>query len=262
MNTEQPTQAGPPEGYVPCREKCGRYAKPDGADDRCARCASGGEQVLYDAIVGLYGPDWQPTIAPPTPAPAREIRVGQRWRVTYAKRKNYQTPPAVIELTDRRKEGWECRNVENASFPGWINDSHWTEDNDQGATMTLLSDAPATSEPGRACGCKGTHDARQCPPAHATIDDCIDAQNAARPPQEAAKAPVCCGPLHACSGPLLERVVGAVSGVMCESWMFRLESIVTRATPASGEPYTGPSRLPRPRLTHSAMWADFAEDVS
>lgn len=80
--------------------------------------------------------------------------------------------------------------------------------------------------------------------------------NAQPAPQPAPAKPVCVGSLHACEGPVIQRVVGAIRGPMCESWMFRLESIMTRATPASGTPYTGPERLERPKLAHVAGMHD------
>jgi len=71
-----------------------------------------------------------------------------------------------------------------------------------------------------------------------------------------ASGPVCVGygasSAHECRGPTLARVVGAIRGSMCEAWMFRLESTVTRATSSSGEPYAGPERLDRPTMAHVA----------
>jgi hypothetical protein len=79
------------------------------------------------------------------PAPHPERRAGQRWRVHYGK---YPKADGVIELGSRRTEGWNCRNAENTSFPGWIHDSHWEANNEHSCTMTLLSDAPSpASEP-------------------------------------------------------------------------------------------------------------------
>jgi hypothetical protein len=145
----------------------------------------------------------------------------------------------------------------------------WT---DASWTMTLLSDAPATSEPGRAetdhvCG----NGCAVCDPP------------AARPAQEAAKAtpklqhdfsdPYCVGPsrrmaskkAQLCSACGRAKNADNIGG-RCEpdsSWRQHLEALtfgVVGLATVLRDPKI-PERLSRPRLMHSAMWADFAEDA-
>ena len=197
----------------------------------------------------------QPAQAAPAPV---ERRAGQRWRVTYEKRRHYQIPPAVIELTDRRKEGWGCRNIENASFPGWINDTHWMDGNDQGATMTLVSDAPATSEPGRAemmIDSKITGTGAQYNPGPAAGDAPAPAIPA-RPAKGAAKAePKCVGAKSfPCFGPraLRHTVKGKPPFLLCEGHYLHAEASLVPGYDTHKTSIDSMSeRLPRPRLAHS-----------
>lgn len=83
-------------------------------------------------------------------------------------------------------------------------------------------------------------------------------------PQPAPATPVCCTKdkeATACGGSILKRIIchDVPPILMCDAhWMLRESRMVEGAI----TPYTGPERLERPRLAHSSMWADEAEDVS
>jgi len=245
----QPAQAGPPDGCVKCPgDSCLRFYFPrlDMIDGGCMDCRPG--RQVADWTPNPTVAQCLPPVAPPTPAPARTCKAKDWCGYLHG------------DESDPRRAAY----LKYCGAPAL-----WGDD-DRGYCSTECRDAPATSEPGRACGCKGPHNDSQCPPAHATIGDCIEAQNKAAPAQEAAKAPVCVRsgkPGHMrCDGPVLSRVLGhkddgAVAALYCELAMQQWEIRAFHNTESETRPYAGPERLPRPRLTHSAMWADECEDV-
>lgn len=226
---ESETNAKAPVGYEPCHQKCGRWTNKFSAY-QCWHCHSGGKHSGQRERF----PDWlPPPPSPPSPAVNVERRAGQRWRCDDRHGRLDGT------LESRNDGGWALRDVETTDGLGvaerWFGDSRWTLHAD---TMALLADAPAV-------------------PAKAVpVNPALDAAWYARhpPAQEAPKVAACSGSLHACGGPVLTRVVGAIKGAMCESWMFRLEGVIQRATSATGTPYTGASRLPRPALACDYVW--------
>jgi len=253
--TTQPAQAGREKCAAP--EWCGM--KEIGHDPRDKAYFSDERDNIGVVIDGhiycsLDCPSRLPPIAPPTPAPARERRAGQRWRSGH-------TPPIEFVLAERLVD--TNLGYLHGPMETWLSTDgrRWYFGEIELRALTLLSDAPATSEPGRACG---VCDEKTEEPYH--CGEPVD--EAARPAQEATKASVCVGlDGHVCSGPVLQRAVGAHRGFMCEKWMLRIESRVTdltrfgyRTTDILRDPKI-PERLPRPRLMHSAMWADEASDV-
>ncbi len=230
--TDAIDRSKPPEGYVECPKKCGRWmAMKEFA--ACWTCVGARNPPCGDTA------DW----TPPVPAPAVERRAGQRWRMECTDGRVIEGTLAMAEET-----WWPLRDVITNDglgatgrcfgFRAWDGSMK---------TMTLLSEAPATSEPGRTVT------------GHVCGNGCAVCDPPATPPaQEAAKAePKCvkCGRCH---------------GGRCGPYPIQPEKENARAyldwaATQLGASYLHddkhPERLPPPRLTHSSMWADFAEDT-
>jgi hypothetical protein len=77
----------------------------------------------------------------------------------------------------------------------------------------------------------------------------------AEQPKSAAKGPVCSVKLypHNDAAPVIMRTWSKRLGPTptCEPCFLSLEETAFKATVGTGKPYTGPERLPRPRLAHS-----------
>lgn len=220
--TTQPTQAGPPPGY------CGKVHETRFMGDTFT-CNRTDKHEPRDCK--WHRDRWSPPIAPPTPAPARACKAPDWCGFVYKK-------------DTAGQKAWLANMVIHVG--GYCSD----------ACFDAAEHAPATSEPGRACGCKGLHDASQCPPEHATIGDCIEAQNKPHPAQEAAKAPVL--PFSFTDNDGREHRFATANcrdNASRDYWSWMKQQSGTSAKEL-------PEHLPRPRLTHSAMWADWAEDVS
>jgi len=256
--TTQPTQAG--------REKCKPWcgAEPGSAAWKTYGNApenvfNGGAFAVKTADGGLEKTRYcspgclaakSPPLTPPTPAPAREVKVGQRYQSS--RTGNICKVEWINLATGRLGLCWE-------TGAGSVN---WPLEEFVDRKWTLLDHAPATSEPGRACSCGQEDDEPHTPGCPAEPP---------RPAQEAAKAPVCSAfpsTLHGrCSGNVLERHRYNGRRFLCDGHFLAFESRDFEAMNDDAKP-TGllrdpkvSERLPRPRLTHSAMWADECEDA-
>jgi len=258
--SDAPAQAGPPADYVPCPNGCGRWTFKSSSEpqDSCWHCIDpSGRQNAAS-----YSKDWMPPLAPPVPAPHVDRRAGQRWRCEW----NGQSVDATIIGYISLLGTWPMDNDDS-----W-NDARWTGKGSiySTCTMTLLSDAPATSERGRAvtiacaegCG-RSKHNDNG---ADTWICEQCSAKYAAqsKPAQEAAKAEPKCsfapppGNLH--GGAVLRRTFVARNDVgkevsrrfACDScYMFEEEMTFGLGGPSVLHDDKHPARLPRPKLTHS-----------
>jgi len=244
--TTQPTQAGREKCHADCGKRVidlpgnsyFKFTHPDFC------YADGVKYCTQDCRVARL-----PPIAPSTPAPAREVKVGQRYQSS--RTGNICKVEWINLATGRLGLCWE-------TGAGSVN---WPLEEFVDRKWTLLDHAPATSEPGlpfvaKCCGAVGLESHR---PHCAFVKP-------APPAQEAAKAePKCVGvKSFPCFGPraLRHTVKGKPPFYLCDGHYLHAEASLvpdydTRKTSIDSMP----ERLPRPRLTHSAMWADWAEDT-
>jgi hypothetical protein len=92
---------------------------------------------------------------------------------------------------------------------------------------------------------------KRCALDYAHAEPCGPAEQ----PKPAAKGPVCSVKLypHNDAAPVIMRTWSKRLGPTptCEPCFLSLEETAFKATVGTGKPYTGPERLPRPRLAHS-----------
>ncbi len=204
-----------------------------------------------------------PHISPPTPAPA----------IPAVDRLEYQGSDDCITWVKCHANAM-CFAHKTHRF--WVT-TKWVE--------VSTGCAPATSEPGRrsaksietcctADGCCAEVDAEcgKCGMRACWKHAGEDHKCASRPAQEAAKAEPKCAAfpetLHGpCSGEVLERCRYNGRRLLCDGHFLAFEARDFEAMNDAAKP-TGllrdsevSERLPRHRLTHSAMWADEASDV-
>lgn len=217
---ESETSATPPAGYVPCEQKCGRYTNARSAY-ACWTCASRSADNNGRATY----PDWSPPL-PPSPAVNVERRAG------YAM---LQPDPAagkmIKQLQKHIDDVYRLMATPRLFIPA-------------GSFDLGFADAPAESVKPCDRPTSPLHPPKPCPPA-----------------QEAPKVPTCrlvgVGP-HGCDGAVAMRIMrGLPVGMYCETAYRTREASITQLTRnATGTPYTGPTRLPRPVLAHAAGMHD------
>ena len=187
-----------------------------------------------------------------------ERRAGQRWRCV--------SPSGSIDegTIDGVMTNIGTWRMLGAKEDYWSDSYRWGGRN--GFEMTLLSDVPAP-QPKPACGapegyvpcdrnCGQDCYEHRVPPLPATPVPAANDSGTAPPAWEAPKVPVCMWhERHKCNPPVRERVVkvGAIS--LCDWAMHQNEKLIARKTEGSGTTYTGPERLPNPRLA-----VDYVDD--
>jgi len=189
------------------------------------------------------------TLSPSTPAPARERRAGQRWSFDYDGRH----PGSIYTLTTVRNGAWWATD-KNGRESCFASDREFAE---QPHMYRFVPDAPATSEPGRASAAEM---ARRAVRAEERIA-ALSTPKGTRSTQEAAKAePIEFWQCDKCASDddTKPTIFDGRTRMYCKPCRMGLETWISAQ---SGEsPRALPTRLSRPRLTHSATWADWAED--
>lgn len=219
--TTQPAQAGREK----CAAACGRtwkyYVDSDCSPMSCHSVDTGDDDQVWCSRACRDAR--LPPIAPPAPAPARERRPVRGDRLEWISTGDRYT---VLSCDGThvitRRDGSEHDGGFSLKEPG--------------VKWRFVTDAPAMSEPGRAlcstcmsCPCR-------CP--------------AARPAQAAAKA----RPAVPSDD---DMIASALRAEMAKA------RVIERFIATNGRPPLNKAgeRLPRTRLTHSAMWADECEDA-
>lgn len=216
-----PAPQGPPAGYVECPKKCGRWFKDSDAMSMkvCNHCHDLRMRGSLKMNEQNWGPDWTPTLAaaPEAVKPKYpERRAGQVWQL--------EQPDGTSKrytLSHRYEDHrWACVGYGECG----LEDACW----DGRYEMTLISEAPAESA--------------KPAPVVAAPKFVVDLGH------EENRCWNCEKPGLTVVLRISRRHMETCEHYECDSCYLFYESCLT----GPGNPYTGPERLPRPKMAHVA----------